>query len=88
MPLIATIVAWNTIGGSVAPIILVFFGLLLAGSDDKLAAAVGADPIGALAGLLPAWALFPFLIVAILTLVSGAVLGIYSSGLTRPPSTV
>ncbi|WP_295014811.1 cytosine permease [uncultured Microbacterium sp.] len=76
------IVAWNTIGGSVAPIILVFFGLLLAGSDDKLAAAVGADPIGALAGLLPAWALFPFLIVAILTLVSGAVLGIYSSGLT------
>ncbi|MBO9624950.1 MAG: cytosine permease [Microbacterium sp.] len=76
------IVAWNTIGGSVAPIILVFFGLLLAGSDDKLLAAVGADPIGALAGLLPTWALFPFLIVAILTLVSGAVLGIYSSGLT------
>lgn len=76
------IVAWNTIGGSVAPIILVFFGLLLAGSDDDLAAAVGGDPIGALAGLLPTWLLFPFLIVAILTLVSGAVLGIYSSGLT------
>ncbi|WP_217181108.1 cytosine permease [Streptomyces sp. AC495_CC817] len=76
------IVAWNTIGGSVAPIILVFFGLLLAGSNDELLAAVGADPIGALAGLLPTWALFPFLVVAILTLVSGAVLGIYSSGLT------
>ena len=76
------IVAWNTIGGSVAPIVLVFFGLLLAGSDDKLGAAVAADPIGALASLLPDWALFPFLIVAILTLVSGAVLGIYSSGLT------
>ena len=76
------IVAWNTIGGSVAPIILVFFGLLLAGSDDDLAAAVGSDPIGALATLLPTWLLFPFLIVAILTLVSGAVLGIYSSGLT------
>lgn len=76
------IVAWNTIGGSVAPIILVFFGLLLAGSDEDLAAAVGGDPIGALAGLLPTWLLFPFLIVAILTLVSGAVLGIYSSGLT------
>jgi len=76
------IVSWNTIGGSVAPIILVFFGLLLAGSDDDLAAAVGADPIGALASLLPPWALFPFLVVAILTLVSGAVLGIYSSGLT------
>ncbi|ALX65657.1 purine-cytosine permease family protein [Microbacterium sp. XT11] len=76
------IVAWNTIGGSVAPIILVFFGLLLAGSDQALMDAVGADPIGALATLLPTWALFPFLVVAILTLVSGAVLGIYSSGLT------
>ncbi|MBS1673860.1 MAG: cytosine permease [Actinobacteria bacterium] len=76
------IVAWNTIGGSVAPIILVFFGLLLAGSDQKLMDAVGGDPIGALATLLPTWILLPFLIVAILTLVSGAVLGIYSSGLT------
>ncbi|KJL49052.1 Permease for cytosine/purine, uracil, thiamine, allantoin [Microbacterium hydrocarbonoxydans] len=78
----AQIVAWNTIGGSVAPVILVFFGLLLAASDDDLAAAVGGDPIGALATLLPPWLLFPFLVVAILTLVSGAVLGIYSSGLT------
>ncbi|MFK4761816.1 purine-cytosine permease family protein [Microbacterium sp. ZW T5_45] len=76
------IITWNTIGGAVAPIILVAFGLLLAGSDGDLLAAVGSDPIGALASLLPTWALFPFLIVAILTLVSGAVLGIYSSGLT------
>jgi purine-cytosine permease-like protein len=76
------IIAWNTIGGSVAPIILVFFGLLLAGSDQKLMDAVGSDPIGALATLLPPWVLVPFLVVAILTLVSGAVLGIYSSGLT------
>ena len=78
----AQIVTWNTIGGSVAPIILVFFGLLLAASSTDLMDAVGSDPIGALALLLPTWALFPFLIVAILTLVSGAVLGIYSSGLT------
>ncbi|WP_292700286.1 cytosine permease, partial [Microbacterium sp. 69-10] len=28
------IIAWNTIGGSVAPIVLVFFGLLLAGSNQ------------------------------------------------------
>lgn len=32
--------------------------------------------------LLPLWALIPFWIVAVLTLVSGAVNGIYSSGLT------
>ena len=40
------------------------------------------DPIGTLATLLPTWALVPFLLAAILSLVSGAVLGIYSSGLT------
>ncbi|MGM1017930.1 MAG: purine-cytosine permease family protein [Actinomycetota bacterium] len=76
------IVAWNTIGGSVAPVILVIFGLLLAGSDADLSAAIAADPIGALATLLPIWVLIPFLLTAVLALISGAVLGIYSSGLT------
>jgi nucleobase:cation symporter-1, NCS1 family len=76
------IVAWNTIGGSIAPVILVIFGLLLAGSNDDLFAAVQADPIGALATILPVWVLVPFLLTAVLALVSGAVLGIYSSGLT------
>jgi NCS1 family nucleobase:cation symporter-1 len=32
--------------------------------------------------VLPTWFLVPFLIAVILSLVSGAVLGIYSSGLT------
>ncbi|WP_300265684.1 cytosine permease [Microbacterium sp.] len=76
------IVAWNTIGGSLAPVILVIFGLLLAGSDENLFNAVQADPIGALAAILPIWVLVPFLLTAVLALVSGAVLGIYSSGLT------
>lgn len=76
------IVFWNTLGGAIAPVILVVFGLLLAGSDEKLMAAVGADPIGALATILPTWVLVPFLLTAVLALVSGAVLGIYSSGLT------
>ncbi|MFS0853999.1 purine-cytosine permease family protein [Microbacterium sp. 179-I 3D4 NHS] len=78
----ASIVAWNTIGGSVAPVLLVIFGLLLAGSNDDLFLAVQADPIGALATILPGWVLVPFLLTAVLALVSGAVLGIYSSGLT------
>lgn len=43
---------------------------------------IAADPIGTLATLLPTWFLVPFLIAAVLALVSGAVLGIYSSGLT------
>ncbi|EWS80894.1 allantoin permease [Brachybacterium phenoliresistens] len=76
------IVAWNTIGGSAAPVILVVFGLLLAGSDADVMARIGDDPVGTLVTLLPLWALIPFWIVAVLTLVSGAVNGIYSSGLT------
>ncbi|WP_122943808.1 cytosine permease [Brachybacterium sp. EE-P12] len=77
-----SIVLWNTIGGAAAPVVLVIFGLLLAGSDPALDTAIESDPIGALISILPLWALVPFWIVAVLTLVSGAVLGIYSSGLT------
>jgi len=77
-----SIVLWNTVGGAAAPVVLVIFGLLLAGSDEGLSGAIENDPIGALVTILPLWALIPFWIVAVLTLVSGAVLGIYSSGLT------
>ncbi len=75
------VVGWTTFGGSVAPIVLVLFGLLLAGSSADLSKAIGADPIGALAAALPTWFLVPFVIVAVLGLVGGAVLDIYSSGL-------
>jgi len=76
------VVGWTTFGASIAPIVLLFFGLLLAGSSSSLSTAVGADPVGALAILLPTWFLVPFAIVAILGLVGGAVLDIYSSGLS------
>ena len=75
------VVGWTTFGASIAPVILLVFGLLLAGSSADLSAALGADPIGALATLLPVWFLIPFVIVAVLGLVGGAVLDIYSSGL-------
>jgi nucleobase:cation symporter-1, NCS1 family len=75
------VIGWTTFGSSVAPIILFVFGLLLAGSSASLSSAVAADPIGALASLLPTWFLVPFVIVAVLGLVGGAVLDIYSSGL-------
>jgi purine-cytosine permease-like protein len=75
------VVWWTTLGGSIAPVILVAFGLLLAGSSSSLSSAVANDPIGALANLLPTWFLVPFVIVAILGLVGGSVLDIYSSGL-------
>lgn len=77
-----SIVFWNTVGGATAPALLLVYGLLLAGSDKKLSEGIAADPIGTLATILPTWFLVPFLIAAVLALVSGAVLGIYSSGLT------
>ncbi|MCE1177684.1 MAG: cytosine permease [Micrococcales bacterium] len=76
------IVFWNTFGGAIAPVLLVLYGLGLAGSDPTLMDGISADPIGTLATLLPTWFLVPFLVAVILSLVSGAVLGIYSSGLT------
>jgi purine-cytosine permease-like protein len=75
------VIGWTTFGAAVAPVILVIFGLLLAGSSTKLSTAIGADPIGALTSILPIWFLVPFAVVAILGLVGGAVLDIYSSGL-------
>jgi nucleobase:cation symporter-1, NCS1 family len=77
-----SIVFWNTFGGALGPVLLITFGLFLAGSSADIQAGVAADPIGTLATLLPTWFLVPFLLAAILALVSGAVLGIYSSGLT------
>lgn len=78
----AAIVGWNTFGGALAPALLVCYGLALAGSDEAVLEGIADDPIGTLATLLPTWVLVPFLVAAILSLVSGAVLGIYSSGLT------
>jgi NCS1 family nucleobase:cation symporter-1 len=75
------IFGWTMFGGAIAPLILLVFGLLLAGSSDKLVTAISADPVGALAQLLPDWFLVPFVIVAALGLVAGAVMDIYSSGL-------
>ncbi len=77
-----SIVFWNTFGGSLGPVFLITFGLLLAGSSKNLSEAVQVDPVGALATILPTWFLVPFLVVAVLSLLSGAINGIYSSGLT------
>lgn len=77
----AGVIGWTTFGASIAPVLLVVYGLLLAGSDPALNKAIGADPIGALTTLLPKWYLVPFALVAVFGLVGGAVLDIYSSGL-------
>jgi NCS1 family nucleobase:cation symporter-1 len=78
----AGVVWWPTFGGSLPVVLLVGYGILLAGSSPDLATAIGSDPIGALTTILPTWFLLPFAVVAVLGLVSGAVMDIYSSGLT------
>jgi len=79
----AGVVGWTTAGAALPVIILVIFGVLLVGSNyDTLSEAIGNDPIGALTTILPTWFLIPFAIVAILGLVGGIVMDIYSSGLS------
>jgi nucleobase:cation symporter-1, NCS1 family len=77
----AGVVAWTTVGASLGPALLLIIGLMLAGSSQDLSTAIGTDPIGALTTLLPIWFMIPFGLVAVLGLVGGAVLDIYSSGL-------
>ncbi len=76
------IFGWTTFGGALGPVVLLVFGLLLAGSSGALSKDIGSDPIGALTTILPTWFLVPFAITAVLGLVAGAVLDIYSSGLS------
>lgn len=75
------VVGWTVLGASVVPIVLVIYGAALSGSSKELSDAIAMDPIGALTSLLPTWFLIPFALVAILGLVGGAILDLYSSGL-------
>ncbi len=76
------VVGWTVFGASLVPIAMVIYGAALAGSSGELFEAIASDPIGALTTLLPTWFLIPFALIAILGLVGGAILDLYSSGLT------
>ena len=76
------VVGWTVFGASIVPIAMVIYGAGLAGSSADLFGAIANDPIGALTTLLPTWFLIPFALIAILGLVGGAILDLYSSGLT------
>lgn len=73
-----SVVGWTTFGASVAPILLIVFGVLLAANNPNLGNA--ANPADLVAGM-PKWFLVPYLISAVGGLVAGALLDIYSSGL-------
>lgn len=75
------VVGWTVFGSSLVPVILIIYGSLLAGSSKDLNEKIMMDPVGALTALLPTWYLIPFAVVAVLGLIGGAVLDLYSSGL-------
>ena len=77
-----SVIGWTVFGASLAPIVMVTYGAALAGSSQKLYEAVAVDPVGAITNILPTWFLFLFALIAILGLIGGAILDLYSSGLT------
>jgi purine-cytosine permease-like protein len=76
------VVGWTTIGAALAPVVLLIFGLLLAASSEDLAAAIGSYSLGPLIPLTQPWFIVPFALVVVLGLVAGAIMDIYSSGLS------
>ncbi|CAM8636483.1 purine-cytosine permease family protein [Candidatus Planktophila dulcis] len=77
-----SVIGWTVFGASIVPITLVIYGAALSASNKDLSEAIAGDPIGALTTILPSWYLIIFALVAILGLVGGAILNLYSSGLT------
>ena len=77
-----SVVGWTIFGASIVPIAMVIYGAALSGSNEKLAEGIASDPVGALTTILPTWFLIAFALIAIIGLVGGAILDLYSSGLT------
>ena len=75
------VVGWTVFGASIVPVLLVIYGSALAGSSPEMNDKIAADPIGALTTLLPTWYLIPFALVAVLGLIGGSILDLYSSGI-------
>nr|WP_314425373.1 cytosine permease [uncultured Erwinia sp.] len=75
------VIFWTTAGISFPVSILLILGTLLADSNPDLSAAAAQAPISSLTDLLPMWFYVPFSMVIIISLLSAAITGIYSSGL-------
>ncbi|MCS3433209.1 cytosine permease [Klebsiella sp. BIGb0407] len=75
------VIFWTTSGIALPVSILLMLGAFLADSNPALSAAAANSPITSLTDLLPLWFYVPFSIVIIVSLLSAAITGVYSSGL-------
>jgi purine-cytosine permease-like protein len=76
----ASSMLWATFGTALPSFVLIAYGALLAASDSKVSAGLLRDPLNELGHLLPGWYPVPLLAATALSLLSGAVLSIYSGG--------
>lgn len=77
------IIGWTTFAGSLVPVILVGYGLMLVASNTSLAGQLADNPIGALVTLLPTsyLILLPLLLIISLSATGAGAMDLYSSGL-------
>jgi purine-cytosine permease-like protein len=71
---------WASFGTALPSFLLIGYGALLAASNDKLASGFVQSPLDTLASLLPIWYPVPLIAAAVLSLLSGVTLSIYSGG--------
>ncbi|WP_433574810.1 purine-cytosine permease family protein [Nocardia brasiliensis] len=75
------VAGWTTLGGALAPVTLMLFGVFLSTARSDVVAAASVDPLGAITLPLPTWFCIPFLMTTIVGLVGSGVINLYSSGL-------
>jgi purine-cytosine permease-like protein len=73
-------ILWATFGTALPSFLLIAYGALLCASNPKIEAGILANPLDQLGRLLPVWYPAPLLIATTFSLVSGAVLSMYSGG--------
>ncbi|MHB1235278.1 MAG: purine-cytosine permease family protein, partial [Microbacteriaceae bacterium] len=69
---------WSTFGVALPAFVLVSYGSLLAASNPSLVGGLIADPIQTISAMLPGWYALPLMTVASLSLLSGAIISLYS----------
>jgi purine-cytosine permease-like protein len=73
-------ILWATFGTALPSFLLIAYGALLCASNPKIEAGILANPLDQLGRLLPVWYPAPLLVATTFSLLSGAILSVYSGG--------